>query len=278
MAVRGRAERRRPVAMLPERRGRRRTILIALLMATLGIAASQPLAWSEPTPLDRAASIAFPLYADADTGKQRVCTGFYARPAAVNGLTGEAIAGWALTAGHCVVNGAVARAVGDAVYEEGYPAVGSWTTGFDFGVIMLRDSPGLTRRAPMYLSFLDRPLVRGERVFLVGFGGGQLRNVVGTYAGTDAAGIHIKTLEAIRGGMSGAPMITWDGKVAGILVATRCRTAYVPMLGCEDDAYDALATPIANVVQALHLLEPVFFAPPRVVWPTPYGGLRPDAP
>lgn len=270
MAVRGGAERRWPAGMMPERGGRGRTILIVLLMAALGIVDSQSLAWSEPTPLDQAASIAFPLYADADTGKQRVCTGFYARPAAVNGHTGEAVAAWAMTAGHCVVQGAVARAVGDAVFEEGHPAVGSWTPGFDFGVLMLRDSPGPNRRAPMYLSFLDRALVTGERMFLVGFGGGQLQNVVGTYAGTDAAGIHIRTLEAIRGGMSGAPVITWDGKVAGILVATRCRTAYVPMLGCEADAYDALATPMGNVVQALRLLEPVFFMPPRVVWPVPY--------
>lgn len=270
MAVRGGAEHRRSTFMMPGRGSRGRTILIGPLMLILTIAVSQSLAWSEPMPLDRAASIAFPLYADADNGKQRVCTGFYARPAAVNGHTGEAVVGWALTAGHCVVHGAVARAISDTVYEEGHPAVGSWTTGFDFGVLMLRDSPGPSRRAPTYLSFLDRPLQTGEHVFLVGFGGGQLRNVVGTFVGADASGIHIRTLEAVRGGMSGAPVITRDGKIAGILVATRCKSAYLPMLGCEDDAYDAMATPIANVVRALRVLEPVFFAPPRVVWPNPY--------
>jgi RNA polymerase sigma-70 factor, ECF subfamily len=264
---RGRA-RQRESRML-EWGGRGRTILTVALMLIWGMIVSPSSAWSEPTPLDRAASITFPLYVDADNGKQRACTGFYARPAAVNGRTGEAVAGWVLTAGHCVVHGAVAREMGGAVYEEGHPAVGSWTTGFDFGVLILRDSPGPSRRAPTYLPFLDRPLVMGERLFVIGFGRGQLRNIVGTYGGTDALGVHIKTLEAVRGGMSGSPVITWDGKVAGILVATRCKSTYMPMLGCEDDAYDAMATPMANVVQALHILEPVFFAPPQMVWPSP---------
>jgi len=114
---------------------------------------------------------------------------------------------------------------------------------------------------------LDRPLVAGERIFVLGFGNGQLSNVVGTYVGMDNLWLHIQTLEAVRGGLSGSPVLTWDGKIAGILVATRCKGPFVPGLGCDDDAYEALATPVPHVLEALRVLEPRFFEPPVIVWP-----------
>lgn len=101
---------------------------------------------------------------------------------------------------------------------------------------------------------------------MFGFGHGQLRNVVGTYEGTDELGMRIRTLEAVRGGMSGAPVLTQDGKIAGILVATRCKGPSVAEIGCDDDVYDAVATPMLHVLEALGVLEPGFFAPPVVVW------------
>jgi len=222
-------------------------------------------AWPASTPLDRAASVAFPLYADTENGAARACTGFYVRPLAVNGETGEPVAGWVLTAGHCVVHGIITRAAA-ASYEEGHPAVGSWTPGYDFGLLELSDS-GPHRSTHAYLPLLDRPLAAGERVFVLGFGQGQLRNIVGTYEGMNEFGLRIKTLEAVRGGMSGSPVITWDGRVAGILVATRCTGPNVVGVGCDDDAYDALATPVAQVLEALRILEPRFFEPPLVLWP-----------
>ena len=243
-------------------------VVLALLVGGALVLSAAP-AWPAATPLDRAASVAFPLYVDTGDGTKRACTGFFARPLAVNGATGEPVAGWVLTAGHCVVRGVINRAEGVAFYEEGHPAVGSWTAGYDFGLLELPDY-GAHRSKHTYLPFLDRPLAAGERVFVLGFGHGQLRNVVGTYVGSDELGLRIKSLEAVRGGMSGAPVITWDGKVAGILVATRCKGPYVPPLGCEDDAYGATATPVSHVLEALHVLEPRFFESPLVVWPRQY--------
>lgn len=253
-------------------KGARPWIVSLSLALLLGAASFSPLsaAWSAPTALERAASIAFPLYADSGDGKRRACTGFYARPAAVNGETGEPLVGWVFTAGHCVVHGVIYRADGLAVYEEAHPAVGSSTAGYDFGLLMLRDPTGPSRNKHAYLPFLDRPLQVGERLFVLGFGGGQLHSVVGTYVGTDTLGIRIKTLEAVRGGMSGSPVLTWDGKAAGILVATRCKGPYTPGLGCDDDAYDATATPTSRVLQALRVLEPLFFEPPQMMWPKRY--------
>jgi hypothetical protein len=253
-------------------KGARRWIVSLSLALVLGAASFFPLsaAWSAATPLERAASIAFPLYMDSEDGKRRACTGFYARPAAVNGETGEPLVGWVFTAGHCVVHGVIYRADGLAVYEEAHPAVGSSAAGYDFGLLMLRDPSGPYRSKHAYLPFLDRSLQVGEPLFVLGFGGGQLHNVVGTYVGTDTLGIRIKTLEAVRGGMSGSPVLTWDGKAAGILVATRCKGPYTPGLGCDDDAYDATATPTSRVLQALRVLEPRFFEPPLTIWPNPY--------
>ncbi len=228
-----------------------------------------PPALPSPTPLDMAASVAFPLYVNTDDGTKRACTGFYVKPLAVNAATGEPLAGWVLTAGHCVVRGVVTRATDVASYEEGHPAVGSWTAGYDFGLLELSEY-GPLRSRHTYLPLLDRPLAAGERVFVLGFGRGQLRNVVGTYTGTDEMGLRITTLEAVRGGMSGSPVLTTDGKVAGILVATRCKGPYVPGIGCDDDAYDATATPVSHVLEALRVLEPRFFEPPMVIGPRQY--------
>lgn len=102
---------------------------------------------------------------------------------------------------------------------------------------------------------------------MLGFGYAQLRNAAGTYEGTDELLMRIKTLEAVRGGMSGSPVLTWDGKIAGILVATRCKGPSVAEVGCDDAVYDAVATPVLHVLEALEVLEPRFFAPPVVVWP-----------
>ena len=243
--------------------------LVALLVGATGFSLVPP-AWPAATPLDSAASVAFPLYVDTENGTKRACTGFYVRPLAVNGATGEPIAGWVLTAGHCVVNRVFTRAEDVASYEEGHPAIGSWTAGYDFGLLELSES-GPFRSTHAYLPLLDRPLVVGERVFVLGFGRGQLRNVVGTYEGMDEFGLRIRTLEAVRGGMSGSPVVTWDGRVAGILVATRCKGPKVPGLGCDDDAYDVTATSVSHVLEALHVLEPRFFEPPMVVWPRVYS-------
>lgn len=240
-----------------------------LLLVGVGTLSLVPPAWTAATPLDRAASIAFPLYVDTGDGTRRACTGFYARPLAVDGNTGEPVAGWVLTAGHCVVHGIIERAENVAFYEQGHPAVGSWTPGYDFGLLELSDY-GPARTAHTYLPLLDKPLQVGERVFILGFGRGQLSNVVGTYVGTDDMGLRIRTLEAVRGGMSGSPVLTWDGRVAGILVATRCKGPTVPVLGCDDDAYDVTATSIPHVLEALHVLEPRFFAPPFLTWPGEY--------
>jgi hypothetical protein len=228
-----------------------RPFILALVCALAAAAAPAAGSTASPSPVDLAVSITVPLYLHG-TPSSRYCTAFFARPASVNRDTGRPYSAWFLTAGHCMLLSTPVRRPLPIAWEITAPMAASSIEGQDFGAFVSSD----WRPSPIYLPFLSRPLRRGERVVATGYGDGQLRILTGTYTGTDpsSGALMIRTDQPVRGGMSGSPIVTMDGMIAGILVATTLDN------GIEDPRA-AVATPISVPVDFLTSHSPLFASP-----------------
>lgn len=226
--------------------------LSPLLALAMAVSVALPAASAPPlSALDLAMRIVVPFYSATDDDS-RYCTGFMARPAAVNPVTGHTPLAWFLTAGHCLLSTRPIRRL-PVGWEVTSPSHALNIPTADFGAFVSYD----WRPDPhVYPPFLDRPLQEGEPLVSVGYGQGVLTLLRGHFTGTErrTGQLMIAFSPPVRGGMSGSPVLTADGHLAGILVAA----------SLLDDGHTGFATPIATVLRLLSPLAPTFVSPETI--------------